>query len=339
MGDRRRARTTAAAASRGTLGVTRPDIATQVRFRKEEEMRKGEAALRELRADGVEGDVKILTSLPVLPAGPVALQRRLRRRSTPTTSWSRWRSHILGENWMPDYVRARQRRRHRAGAGLMKLAGLSSCATGRRPRRAAGAALAAGARSGAWLACRSIGSCGRYAARKKAYPSFLPAGLVGPCARVLPFGAGRTAPAQWHAGRASGRAVACAPATGSRSTWPTWATWCRTCTGTSIARFAWDTSFPRGRLGTGAARTQRPTGSAIVEYVAARLPALEAELVAHAAPTGPEIARVREIRTMLPRQCGNCGMAASPTTVYNPDQQRYSEERMVSGGSAMVAAR
>jgi Fe-S oxidoreductase len=30
----------------GTLGVTRPDISTQVRFRKEEELRKGEAALR-----------------------------------------------------------------------------------------------------------------------------------------------------------------------------------------------------------------------------------------------------------------------------------------------------
>jgi Fe-S oxidoreductase len=33
----------------GTLGVTRPDISTQVRFRKEEELRKGEAQLRDDR--------------------------------------------------------------------------------------------------------------------------------------------------------------------------------------------------------------------------------------------------------------------------------------------------
>jgi Fe-S oxidoreductase len=32
----------------GTLGVTRPDISTQIRFRKEEELRKDEAALRAL---------------------------------------------------------------------------------------------------------------------------------------------------------------------------------------------------------------------------------------------------------------------------------------------------
>ena len=37
----------------GTLGVTRPDISTQVRFRKEEELRKDEAALR---ATGSVGD-------------------------------------------------------------------------------------------------------------------------------------------------------------------------------------------------------------------------------------------------------------------------------------------
>jgi Fe-S oxidoreductase len=30
----------------GTLGVTRPDISTQIRFRKEEELRKDEVALR-----------------------------------------------------------------------------------------------------------------------------------------------------------------------------------------------------------------------------------------------------------------------------------------------------
>ncbi|NOJ99359.1 (Fe-S)-binding protein, partial [Corallococcus coralloides] len=48
----------------GTLGVTRPDISTQVRFRKEEEIRKGEAALRASGAVGAQDNVKILTSCP-----------------------------------------------------------------------------------------------------------------------------------------------------------------------------------------------------------------------------------------------------------------------------------
>ena len=45
----------------GMLATTRPDISTQVRFRKEEEMVKGAAALR---ADGFAGAVKVLTSCP-----------------------------------------------------------------------------------------------------------------------------------------------------------------------------------------------------------------------------------------------------------------------------------
>jgi Fe-S oxidoreductase len=45
----------------GTLASTRPDVATQVRFRKEEEMRKGASALR---GDGFDGKVKVLTSCP-----------------------------------------------------------------------------------------------------------------------------------------------------------------------------------------------------------------------------------------------------------------------------------
>jgi len=45
----------------GTFAVTRPDVATQVRFRKEQEIKAGAA---KLRADGFKGDVKILTSCP-----------------------------------------------------------------------------------------------------------------------------------------------------------------------------------------------------------------------------------------------------------------------------------
>jgi hypothetical protein len=46
----------------GTLGVTRPDISTQVRFRKEEELRKGEAALRAAGGPGRPEDPDQLPS-------------------------------------------------------------------------------------------------------------------------------------------------------------------------------------------------------------------------------------------------------------------------------------
>ena len=45
----------------GTLAVTRPDISTQVRYRKQREVQAGAAALRE---DGFTGEVKVLTSCP-----------------------------------------------------------------------------------------------------------------------------------------------------------------------------------------------------------------------------------------------------------------------------------
>jgi len=83
----------------GTLAVTRPDISTQVRFRKEEEMRKGAAALR---ADNFEGDVKVLTSCPSCLQG-------LSRFDDDAGTKADYivveiARHLLGENWMPDYV-------------------------------------------------------------------------------------------------------------------------------------------------------------------------------------------------------------------------------------------
>jgi FAD/FMN-containing dehydrogenase/Fe-S oxidoreductase len=48
----------------GTLGVTRPDISTQIRFRKEEELRKDAARLREISSAPAGANVKILTSCP-----------------------------------------------------------------------------------------------------------------------------------------------------------------------------------------------------------------------------------------------------------------------------------
>ena len=46
------------------LGITRPDISTQIRFRKAEELRKDEAALRATGSVPEKGNVKILTSCP-----------------------------------------------------------------------------------------------------------------------------------------------------------------------------------------------------------------------------------------------------------------------------------
>ena len=83
----------------GTLAVTRPDVSTQVRFRKEEEMTKG---ADKLRADGFTGDVKILTSCPACLQG---LSRYNEDASVEAdyivVEMAR---HVLGENWMPDYV-------------------------------------------------------------------------------------------------------------------------------------------------------------------------------------------------------------------------------------------
>ena len=83
----------------GTFAVTRPDIATQVRFRKAEEMQKGAAAVR---ADGFTGPVKVLTSCPSCLQG-------LKRYGDETATDADYivveiARHVLGEHWMRDYV-------------------------------------------------------------------------------------------------------------------------------------------------------------------------------------------------------------------------------------------
>ena len=83
----------------GTLAVTRPDISTQVRFRKEEELDKNTATLR---ADGFQGEVKMLTSCPSCLQG-------LSRYEGDTGAKADYivvemARHILGENWLQDYV-------------------------------------------------------------------------------------------------------------------------------------------------------------------------------------------------------------------------------------------
>ncbi len=83
----------------GTFGVTLPHIATQVRFRKEEEMRKGAGALR---ADGFDGEIKILTSCPSCQQG----LSRYNDDSGTTADYIvvEMAKNLLGINWLQDYV-------------------------------------------------------------------------------------------------------------------------------------------------------------------------------------------------------------------------------------------
>ncbi|PUE52136.1 DUF3683 domain-containing protein [Limnohabitans parvus] len=91
----------------GTLGVTRPDIATQVRFRKEEELLKGEAVLRASGALAPQANVKILTSCPSCLQGLSRygddMKNGLLEADYIVIEMAK---HILGENWMPEYVSA-----------------------------------------------------------------------------------------------------------------------------------------------------------------------------------------------------------------------------------------
>jgi FAD/FMN-containing dehydrogenase/Fe-S oxidoreductase len=88
----------------GTLAVTRPDVSTQVRFRKEEEMRAGTDALR---AQGAQS-VKVLTSCPSCLQG-------LSRYEGDTGAQAEYivveiARHVLGAQWLENYV-------HQANAG------------------------------------------------------------------------------------------------------------------------------------------------------------------------------------------------------------------------------
>jgi Fe-S oxidoreductase len=83
----------------GTLAVTRPDISTQVRFRKQEEMVQGANALR---TETPGAPVKVLTSCPS------CLQGLSRYDDDARTSADyivvEMARRLLGENWMADYV-------------------------------------------------------------------------------------------------------------------------------------------------------------------------------------------------------------------------------------------
>ena len=82
----------------GTLAVSRPDISTQVRFRKQIEMEKSAAALQ----SGFDGEVKVLTSCPSCLQG----LSRFDSDSNTTADYIvvEMAERLLGSNWMQEYV-------------------------------------------------------------------------------------------------------------------------------------------------------------------------------------------------------------------------------------------
>jgi FAD/FMN-containing dehydrogenase/heterodisulfide reductase subunit C len=90
----------------GTLALNRPDISTQVRFRKEEEILKGEGQLRQLPGVGAKDNIKMLTSCPACLQGLSRfgedLQNGLMETDYIVVEMAK---QILGDQWMPDYVK------------------------------------------------------------------------------------------------------------------------------------------------------------------------------------------------------------------------------------------
>jgi Fe-S oxidoreductase len=97
----------------GTLGVTRPDISTQIRFRKEEELRLDEGKLRDRMASvaaaggavPAQANIKILTSCPSCLQGLSRFEDDMKsgllEADYIVVEMAR---KILGESWLQDYV-------------------------------------------------------------------------------------------------------------------------------------------------------------------------------------------------------------------------------------------
>lgn len=89
----------------GGLATSRPDVSTQIRFRKEEEIRKGEATLRDSGAVSAEQNVKILTSCPSCLMGLNRYQDDLKTGLLEADYIVvEMANQILGPNWLPQYV-------------------------------------------------------------------------------------------------------------------------------------------------------------------------------------------------------------------------------------------
>ena len=80
----------------GTLAVTRPDVSTQVRYRKEEELKKNVAAL------AGDGPVKVLTSCPSCLQGLARFDADAGTQADYIVVEMARR--LLGENWLPEFV-------------------------------------------------------------------------------------------------------------------------------------------------------------------------------------------------------------------------------------------
>ncbi|OOG24808.1 FAD-linked oxidase [Thioalkalivibrio denitrificans] len=85
----------------GTFAVSRPDIATQVRFRKEEELRAGIRGFTG-RDEAVDGDVKMLTSCPACQQGLA----RYREDTGLDTDYIvvEMANRLLGEGWQERFI-------------------------------------------------------------------------------------------------------------------------------------------------------------------------------------------------------------------------------------------
>jgi Fe-S oxidoreductase len=84
----------------GTLAISRPDISTQVRYRKQVELTRNAA---QLRADGSTDTIQVLTSCPSCLQG---LQRYRDDIDHLEADYIvvEIAKQILGESWMPDYI-------------------------------------------------------------------------------------------------------------------------------------------------------------------------------------------------------------------------------------------
>jgi Fe-S oxidoreductase len=83
----------------GTFAMSRPDVATQVRFRKQEEVEKG---ARALRGDGFAGPVKVLTSCPSCLQGLARFGDDAGVEADYIVV--EMAKRLLGPDWMADYV-------------------------------------------------------------------------------------------------------------------------------------------------------------------------------------------------------------------------------------------
>jgi FAD/FMN-containing dehydrogenase/Fe-S oxidoreductase len=90
----------------GGLAYSRPDVSTQIRFRKEQEILAGESELREKAWVGTKDNIKVLTSCPSCLMGlnrfQDDLQNGLLEADYIVVEMAK---KILGNDWMTDYIR------------------------------------------------------------------------------------------------------------------------------------------------------------------------------------------------------------------------------------------